>query len=337
MTRSSFVAAISALAIVIGAASWSQPDLVNADLWWHLASGRQIAESGEIPKVDSFSHTAAGEPWINHGWLWDRLAWSAYRVHPDVLAGLNLALIAAMFWLVSLSARRAAGSWVAAGAATWLAAGTCHWFLDIRPQMVTLFLTALLLATLGGRRAPWTWPPLFLVWSNLHAGFAFGLGLVGLHLLITTVRALAGRDRSALPVSGWIGLGLAALAVGINPWSFEIYAVPFQPLDPQTPFQDLIEWLPPALGLDPRSYGGRFVWMALAAFAGAVRFRRAPLSVALAAVTLVMALSARRFIPLFAIVAAPAAAVGLAPCWELLRQRASVLSQPGARTAAGRV
>jgi len=39
--------------------------LDDSDTWWHLASGRLIAELGSVPRSDPFSYTAEGAPWIN--------------------------------------------------------------------------------------------------------------------------------------------------------------------------------------------------------------------------------------------------------------------------------
>jgi len=316
--------------ITVGALSWSQPDVDSTDFWWHLASGRQIWELGGVPQVDPFSHTALGAPWINYEWLWGLLAWLAYRQHPDLVAWLNLALVASIFAMTAVTARRVSRSWLVAGVVTWLAAANFHWFSDVRPHLTTLFFTALLLATLDWRRAPWLWAPVMAAWANLHAGFVFGIGLLGLHLLFESGRWF--RGRRAFPKAGWIGLVAAMLAVALNPWGFEIYSVPLHVIDPETPFRDLIEWHPLELrSLDPATYSGRFLWT-LAIAAPALR-QRSSFYVVLALVTVVMAFSARRFIELFAIAAAPAIALGLSPLWNALARSVPVLRTQRAHLA----
>jgi hypothetical protein len=326
--------AIAALAILVGAASWFQPDVDGADLWWHLASGRTVAERCEVPQTDPFSHTARGRPWTNHSWLWGTIFWLAYAGHPDRAAWLNLVLLAALFSLVAWNAWRASRSWLAAGAATWLAAAASHAFLDVRPHVATLLFTALLLATLDRPRAPWLWPPLFALWANLHGGFVFGLGLLGLH---AGLRSVETTERGlAFPRSAWAGLLGAALATGLNPWGFAIYAVPFQPVDPDTPFHTVIEWRALTPSLDPRTTAGRFGWVALLSLAGAAR-ARAPFPIALALVAGAMALLWRRFVPLFAVVAAPLVAVALGTGLGLVRRALPAAPPAGAwlRAAAG--
>src|SRR5207237_6584062 len=52
--------------------------LQDPDLWWHLASGRDIVQHRRIPNVDVFSLTASGSSWINSYWLYDIGAYLLY-------------------------------------------------------------------------------------------------------------------------------------------------------------------------------------------------------------------------------------------------------------------
>jgi hypothetical protein len=325
---------VAASAVLLGALAFIAPDVNGSDLWWHLASGREIWEQAEIPRTDPFSHTAAGEPWTNHAWLWGAIAWPLYDANPDWVAGLNYGIVVAVFGLVAWNSWRASRSWLATGCVTWLAAAASLWFLDVRPHLMTLLLSALLLATFEWRRAPWLWPPLLALWTNLHGGFIFGLGLIGLHVLVRSAGPLLRRQPKRLPRAEWIGLTCAMLAVGLNPWGFEILTIPLQPLDPDTPFRELIEWRPVSFELDPRGYAGRFSWLAIAAGVGVIRARNAPYLVALAAVTLAMSLSARRFVPLFAVTAAPLAALGIGIAIDAVGRRLPVVAGSGTRLIA---
>jgi len=324
--------AVVILAILIGAVSWSQPHVDGSDLWWHLASGQYIWQHGEIPLTDPFSHTANDQGWTNHSWLWGWLFWAAYDGHADSAAWLNLALLVVLFGLITWNAWRVSRSWLTAGAATWLVAATCHWFFDVRPHIATLLFTALLLSTLDWRHAPWLWPPLLALWANLHGGFAFGLGLIGLCALLQTEQAV--RHRQRLPRAAWVGVVCAALAAGFNPWGFAIYAIPFQHIYIESPFGEIVEWHATAASLDPRSYAGRFWWVVIITLIGVLRGKATRFSIALTAVTVVMAISARRFIPLFAICAAPLAALGIGAILDVARRRLPVVSSPWPRLVA---
>src|SRR5215472_18973978 len=52
----------------------------DIDFWWHLRTGQLIAESGSVPRVDPFSFTAAGRPWVAHEWLWELGVFRLYRL-----------------------------------------------------------------------------------------------------------------------------------------------------------------------------------------------------------------------------------------------------------------
>src|SRR3990170_7171623 len=43
--------------------------VVDTDLYWHLATGRFIVETGQIPRTDPFSSTRLSTPWTNVQWL----------------------------------------------------------------------------------------------------------------------------------------------------------------------------------------------------------------------------------------------------------------------------
>jgi hypothetical protein len=310
---------LGAVAILVGAASWFHPSVDAGDLWWHLTSGRYVWQHHEIPLTDPFSHTAIGQPWMDHSWLWGTLFWAAYGTQVDLAAWLNLALLVVLFSLVAWNVWRTSRSWLVTGATTWLVAATCHWFLDVRPHLVTLLFTAALLATLDWKRAPWLWPPLMALWVNLHGGFVFGLGLLGLHALVQSAQAV--RRGQPLPRTVWAGLLCGALATGLNPWGFAIYEVPWEHFDRNSSFSTLNEWRVLSPSLDPTTFAGRFGWMFIFTLMGVVRARGRPFSIVLAAVTAVMAISARRFVPLFAISAVPLAALGLGSVLDLARRR----------------
>ncbi len=323
---------LAAFAAILGASSWFQPAVAGSDLWWHLASGRDILERGGVPRADHFSWTAAGDEWMNHEWLWDIVYWSAYSFHPELVAWLNLALLVAIFSLAFAVARRVSGSAFAAGAAIWLAASSAFWFLDIRPHLTTLLLTGIFLLTRDHPRAHWFWPPAMVIWCNTHGGFAFGYGMIGLHVLVKTLRLCADARRLVIPWPLWFSVAGCTLAFLVNPWGYRILEYPLAYLDSDSPFRLLVEWRPPEFELSLRLFEGRF-WLiglfaiigTLLGLLGSVRGlsdglrekglpafpKTDPYLICLAAVCFQMAVTSRRFIPLFGIVAAPLVASGI--------------------------
>ena len=144
------------------------------DTFWHLRAGADIWATGQVPRVDHYSHTFAGAAWPDHEWLAQAMMFAVYRV--GGMPGLELgaaALVlgaAALTWrlMVGPLATRAllmtTGSAARAGGLGAAAAGAVR------------FLLALLLVLLVRERYRII-PLLFVLWANAHGGVVLG-GLV---------------------------------------------------------------------------------------------------------------------------------------------------------------
>jgi tetratricopeptide (TPR) repeat protein len=325
---------LAALLAVGGAGAWSQPAVAGSDLWWHLASGRDIWALGTIPTRDPYSFTATDVLWMNHEWLWDAIYWPLYALHPQALAWFHLAVVLLVFLAVFEVARRASGSLPGAVLATWGAAACAHWFIDIRPHVWTLGLVQVVLLTRDRSWAPWLWPALVVFWANLHGGFVFGVGMIGLIAVVRTLEQSLAARAPVVPRREWIGVGLALLAMLATPWGWHVLEYPIAYLDRDSPFRGIVEWQAPGFGLNPLDFQGRFWWMTLSALPGAwLVARRDPYRVALAAVAFAMAWTSRRFIPLFAVIAAPLTACAIG--WVVERARGLAPGLRGARVEVG--
>ena len=61
------------LAALLVAAAYAVmvPFDTDGDLWWHIRTGEHLLETHDWPRVDPFSFTAAGAPWMAAEWLGD--------------------------------------------------------------------------------------------------------------------------------------------------------------------------------------------------------------------------------------------------------------------------
>ncbi len=172
-----FLAALAALCLT---------KISDFDVWWHLRAGRWIWEHRQIPRVDVFSYTIAGRPWVPFEWLtqlvFERVAtWTGF-------AGLivfKTAVIVATFLLIHRSGgpRRAAAAPVLV-AVLALGAWAARASLVERPQIFTYLFSALYLLILKESdeqpRRLWVLPAVSALWANLHGGAsAIGLLLIG--------------------------------------------------------------------------------------------------------------------------------------------------------------
>ncbi len=193
-------------------------EIKDADLWWHLATGRYILEQRQIPRADVFSYTVRGTRWYTHEWLAEVGMVALYRL------GGEAAIIAAAAAMVALTlmalysqcqGRPYVAAFVVilgalASAITW---GT-------RPQMVTFLFAALYMGLIeryrertngewrmansekrgtstdgGEKKIRWNpfnpvtffqsdvgllcaFPLLMIVWVNAHGGYFLGLALL---------------------------------------------------------------------------------------------------------------------------------------------------------------
>jgi hypothetical protein len=204
--------------------------LINSDgdMARHVRLGEIILDTGDLPRVDTFSHTMSGRPFIAFEWGSEVVYALAYRAAGlpgvAVLAGLVLALTYALVarFLIRRGGDPLLAYFVSMAAAVLSAA---HWL--ARPHLFTMLGTVLLLELLErrGRRTLWPWFPLFVVWANLHGGFFYGC--------VTIVIYAAGELLEAWLAEGevradWLGrarhhaaaLGVALVASVVNPNGF---------------------------------------------------------------------------------------------------------------------
>lgn len=184
------------------AAAFAIRRLDNPDTWWHLASGRWIAENGSVPTVDTLSYTAAGRPWINTQWLWDLLIYWIFEIGgADLLVLLSAAVWVAATAVMIGNVRSNVGPLIATTLAVWVVLIAQERF-AIRPEMTSYLLLLLVLWILDdargsdGRRL-WMLVPIMIVWVNSHALFVVGLYAIGCAAIVAVAA-----ERLPLP-PGW--------------------------------------------------------------------------------------------------------------------------------------
>lgn len=339
-------AAVLVLWLVLSALyGGSQPSL-GGDLWWSLAAGRHISSVGAVPDVDVFSHAAQGEPWANQEWLFQVLYFQIFdAVGPDGLVLVKLGLTVVFALLLAWLCARRSESWflgTAIASSVLLVWGSN---IDMRAQFFTFLGTVLLLLSLDAYRRGFQmaafWPPLLLLfWVDLHYGFIFGLAVVFGYFCAETTKSLLGLPADPMPIErsrrlGWVFLASVA-ACALNPQGIDALIFPFDILDSDSPWNRVVEWLPPRLLRHGKPEPFLIALLAQGIVAALTLWRvprRFDLTdLGLVAVTGVMAFTSRRFVPLFGIVGAPFLARNLgtlardiaarkSAVWQLYHQR----------------
>ncbi len=285
--------------------------LVDADYFWHVTTGRLIAESGSVPSTDPFSFTWAGQPWVLHEWLGQLFIHLLVSSGGAVPAGVVFGVIIGAAPLVVGLALRAEGVRVASIAALLaLAAYVFAPFATVRPQAISWLLVALLIGLLMRLRSehrlrPWLVVPLFALWANVHGLYVVGLGVLGLYALFSLL------GRTVMAPRRWTVIGMVAAAFAasaLTPAGIEGLVYPLRYLDGSDwGIRNIQEWQSPDFH-DPRHWGLLLLIAGLALNGG----RATPgWLTTLSLVGIVMALVATRNAPLAALFALPTLALGL--------------------------
>ena len=321
--------------------------------------------NGAIPKTDPFSHSVAGQPWIEQGWLPDLLTASVFAGLK--YAGLGLLLAGIVTATLALSYVQSQAHRFVRAFAVILAAITSAVYWSMRPQIFSFLFFAAVLWILAqhrrGQRAPYgscprscccgptatppgsaaILPSPAIWWERAWRGF-----------LSDQRSALSGQPVSGQPsaVSGrtrrcrlerqralarWRPLGelLAATAlslpmIAVNPNGVMMLAYPFKTVGIGVLQQFIQEWATPDFH---QLYAQPFIWLLLLTLAAlALAGRRARFTdLILLAGFCYMALMAGRNIALFALVAAPILATygeeALRNLWGGLAERYAHLRQ----------
>lgn len=296
----------------------------DSDTWWHLQAGRVTVEQGQMLQTDLFSHTRYGSRWVNHSWLSQVLLYVLFDHFSYAGLGLWMGVVVTVaFVFVYLQME---GSVFARAFIIVLAAATSGVIWSARPQLLSFLLTAVVTYVLylfKWRRINrlWLLPPLFVLWVNLHAGYALGFMVLAAfvagelfnHVYRAWERAPEREPKpSDDPILAWrdiawvVGAALvSALVLVINPnttrmWTYYLETVRIDVL------QDFIqEWRSPdfhPLHTQP------FIWLLLGTMAvmGLSKRRVDGTDLALVGGFAYAALLAGRNMGPFALVAAPA-------------------------------
>ena len=305
--------------LLFGLLAMTARPATDPDLWWHLRTGQWIVETGHVPHSDPFSFTRAGQPWVSHEWLSEVLFYELWK-HGGAAALIVFSAIVttAGFMVLYLRCLFRGGKKHWAAAATAFGALASAPSCGARPQMFTFTLASLLLWLIAtGEERPrlllWI-PPLFLLWLNLHAGFALGPALLlayGIGLLLETAVGSTSWRQARPILLRVLLLLLACLAlVPLNPSGVQLYRYSFDTLRSPGMRSFIVEWFSPNFH-DTLYRPFLLVWLLLLIALASSRSRPRGRVIVPLLLTSFAALDAVRHIPIFVLVAMPVIAAAL--------------------------
>ncbi len=224
------------LALLVLAAALSLQKIRSFDYWFHLRTGQLVADTGQVPRVDSYSYSVPGSPYVDVHWLHQLVLHATHALggHTAVVLW-KLAFVMGLVGLLGVIGRRADRPEISVSA-IGLALVLCADRFMPRPELPTFVLlaaTLLLFDRFERRGDAWLFlfVPLQLVWVNLHGLFALGFAVWGAHVLGELLRPLLGEPVRPARLRRLAATGGAALAVCfLNPHGSDALLYPFQQL-----------------------------------------------------------------------------------------------------------
>ena len=210
-------------------------------MFTHLRTGVDMLRTGGIPRVDHYSFTAAGHPWVVQSWLAE---WT-YAL-ANQLGGLRLVVLeqglltGLLCFLIARLARTGSPLRTAAAALIATGAGVALW--SQRPLLFGFICLALLVTVVERRRSPWLLVPLMWVWVNTHGSFVLGAGFLGAVLIGGLLdRSDRLRDDLRYVVAFVVGLLVSA----VNPLGPKLLVFPLSIQSKASVFSRVVEWRSP--------------------------------------------------------------------------------------------
>lgn len=286
----------------------------DPDVWWHLRTGQLILQNHAVFRVDPFSFTRFGKPWINHEWLSGILMYALYRLCGWVgLLVVFAAITSATLVLAFLRcpARPAVSAIITVCGAI---ASAPSW--GVRPQIFSLLFISIFVFALDvfnadpfGKPISILWLPfLTLLWVNLHGGYAAGLALIALYILGALLDASFGAApwSQTLPNIRKMFLVLMACVamVPLNPYGMKMFAYPFATLHSQAIQGSIQEWASPNFH-ESKSLALLFMVVATTLLLALSPRRLRPRQVLFLLAATAAALVSVRHIPIYALIAVP--------------------------------
>ena len=318
--------------------AWAMPRPLG-DLYVYLAGGRDVLD-GKLAQPDDWAFSTAGRVWINQNWGTGVIFYLTHKAAGDIgLLVLKVLILVAAAFFIAQAARQRGSGWAIAILLGGAALGAAPDTMTMRANLFTMMFAPAILYVfyLTRRNVHLIWVAVAVIglWANLHGGFIFGLGMIGLWTICQIVpHAIREGPASALQRYWPLLAGTVTaivLAGAANPFGLENITHPFIVARSEV-WRQVTEWrhiFSKKLPRVPLPWGFFVVLSALSIsvilhvtvdlLRGRPLFQKIKdrqvgvlvFEISLAAILLFMAFRARRFVPLATVLLAPFIAVHL--------------------------
>ncbi|MBS1514327.1 MAG: hypothetical protein JSS63_04820 [Bacteroidetes bacterium] len=210
------------------------------DVFWHLATGKHIMETGHIPSQDIFGFVTQGQEWMPFEWGWDVITYNIFKIGGyNAISIFRTIIFLLMFFIYYIILRKFKVSASLSILMFILIAFGIIDRLTPRPHIMSLLFFVLLLYLIISfryfeRKNIYLYfiPALFLLWANIHMGIIAGMFLLGIYVCSEIITFFQSRKLSSKEVPSLdkkqlitlIGIFAASLLVMLlNPNGFATY------------------------------------------------------------------------------------------------------------------
>lgn len=242
------------------------------DVFWHLATGRYIVETHQVPSADVFGYITQGQEWMPFEWGWDIVTYGLYNIGGyTAISIFRTVIFLLIFFLLFIILRKFNVSYTLIFLFLTLLAFGIMDRLAPRPHIISLLFFVLLLYLIiqykyfnrNNYKILFFIPVIFLVWANMHMGVIAGLFLLGIFFASEIIiyfkpDKFSSKEIPPLSKPELIRLGLifiaSVLVMLINPNSFATYVYAYDHTKMKL-LETINEWRSPF----DEMYGGGFV------------------------------------------------------------------------------
>ncbi len=226
---------------------------LDSDFFWHINAGATSLAQKTPLLHDPFSFTRSGSEWVNHSWLAQIIFYLVFRWFSFRGVMVFVAILATSTMILIYVQMR--GSALMRSFLMILALLISALVWSPRPQLFTLLCFSLLIMLVRNyeqnqsRKNFFRIVILFIIWSNLHAGFSIGIAYLGLFFFGKLMDAFWDKGLKKLnrrQLVGFLSLfTISALAVCINPNGLNIWKVQFETVSINSLQLYIDEWASP--------------------------------------------------------------------------------------------
>lgn len=178
------------------------------DVFWHLATGKYVMETGHVPSTDIFGYVTQGQEWMPFEWGWDVVTYNIYKISGyEGLSVFRTIIFLLIFFIYYLILRKFKVSTTLSVFMFLIIAFGIIDRLTPRPHIISLLFFVILLYLIisfryFNRKNTYLYfiPVIFLLWANMHMGILAGMFLFGIYVVSEVITYLKASSYSSKEV-----------------------------------------------------------------------------------------------------------------------------------------